>query len=290
MIEVAYVILHYQNIEETRACVNSIQINHGSGRTIIVIVDNASPNGTGKLLYDEYTDSEEIVVLKNKDNLGFAKGLNAGIHYIRSNTEAKFIVLLNNDTELSNNGWDSIIAEKYKEYHFAALGPDIVSTDGIIHSNPSRKQDITIDGVEYLIKQKRIELFLYKTYLRPLSIKARDIVKKLIGFEHKYNYCEEDKLGVQLQGSCIILSELYFQRYLGLYDKTFLYFEEAILRYRCEKNDWLCMYTPELKLLHKGSVSVNGVMKNQRQKQIFYLKHSMSSCEIFLNDIKNGNE
>ena len=44
----AFVILHYRAIEMTRTCVERIQALEGNNH--IVIVDNASPNGTGRLL------------------------------------------------------------------------------------------------------------------------------------------------------------------------------------------------------------------------------------------------
>ena len=44
----AFVILHYRAIDMTRTCVRRIQALEG--RHHIVIVDNASPNGTGAVL------------------------------------------------------------------------------------------------------------------------------------------------------------------------------------------------------------------------------------------------
>lgn len=290
MIDVAYVILHYQALEETKSCVESILKYHGNDITRIVVVDNASPNGSGLILKENYKNDDMVIVLLNNSNLGFSNGLNVGISYLRDNYETSFIVLLNNDTELMSPDWDRIIMEKFNKFHYAALGPDIVSFDGLIHSNPSMKQDTSKAGIRRLIKSKRREKVLYKLHIRPFSIKIRTLVKKIIGYNSPQKHINSDEVGVQLQGSCIILSPIYFEAYNLLYEKTFLYFEEAILRYRSEKINSYCVYTPDLILLHKGSVSVNGSMKNQRMKQLFYLHHSEASCKNFLEDIISGDE
>lgn len=290
MIDVSYVVLHYQALDETIECVESIKKYHGQGETVVVVVDNASPNGTGESLIDKYRNDSQVVVIKNKDNLGFANGLNTGIEYLRNNLSCKFICLLNNDTELLSENWDGIVISKYEQYHFAALGPDIVSADGKIHSNPSRKQDITENGVRKLIRQKQIDYLKDLIYLRPISIYLRTIVKKIIKYKPKSKYVNQDTTDVQLQGSCIILSPKYFEHYDALYRRTFLYFEEAILRYRCEKHNLVSLYCPDLKLLHKGSVSIDGNFNNKRKKEMFYYKESMNSCKRFLSDRTSGLE
>ena len=48
----AFVILHYRAIDMTKTCVERIEALEGNSH--IVIVDNASPNGTGRLLAEEY--------------------------------------------------------------------------------------------------------------------------------------------------------------------------------------------------------------------------------------------
>ena len=48
---IAFVILHYRAADMTRKCVERIKALEGDKK--IVIVDNASPNGTGQELLDE---------------------------------------------------------------------------------------------------------------------------------------------------------------------------------------------------------------------------------------------
>ncbi len=57
----AFVILHYRAIDTTRSCVKSIRALAGDKH--IVIVDNASPNGTGAVLAEEFAASPDVTVL-----------------------------------------------------------------------------------------------------------------------------------------------------------------------------------------------------------------------------------
>ena len=79
----AFVILHYRAAEMTRTCVERIRALNGSN--YIVIVDNASPNGTGELLAEEYAGEDNITVLLNQENAGFARGNNLGIRWVCEN-------------------------------------------------------------------------------------------------------------------------------------------------------------------------------------------------------------
>ena len=91
----AFVILHYRAIEMTRTCVERIKALEGKSH--IVIVDNASPNGTGRILEKEYDKEKMITVLLNQENGGFARGNNLGICWVCSHLKADFVVVLNND-------------------------------------------------------------------------------------------------------------------------------------------------------------------------------------------------
>ena len=283
MENVGYVVLHYQATEETIACIESIKERHGSGKACIIVVDNGSPNHSGIILDKKYRADDEVTVISSHENVGFARGLNIGIEALKEkNTD--FYVLLNNDTELASDNWDDVIAGKYEKYAFGVMGPDIVSPDLSRHDNPADKQDTSIDGLERMIREKKREYILYSFYVRPMIKKIKLLIKKILRYSPKHDrpvVLSEDTDNVQLQGSCLILSPRYMTAYGGLFDKTFLYFEEAIVRYRCEQKKIPCMYTPDLVLIHKGSVSVNGIISTERKRKLFYLKHSLHSVLEF---------
>ncbi|MCM3602200.1 glycosyltransferase [Robertmurraya korlensis] len=276
---IAFVILHYQTIDITLDCVSSIYKNIDKNQFKVVIVDNGSPNRSGQILIEHYKEDKNVVVLQSEQNLGFARGLNTGISFAKNNFQCDFIVLLNNDTEIISSNWVEVINEKFIQYNFHVLGPDIVSIDGKHHANPMKHK---IKGVKDLIRIIFIQLKdLFKCYFyidfllkRLLSNRQKKVKDNKAG--------NKDLLNVQLQGSCFILSKSYFNNYEGLYNKTFLYFEEDILKYIADRDNLLLMYTPEITLLHKEGISTMAYNKTRRRKDIFSIKHSLKSSLVFL--------
>ena len=81
MINTAFVILHYNTLDETHKCINSIKELTGAEEAKIIIVDNASPNNTGSILAEEYESDTMVDVLLRNENGGFSAGNNAGCEY-----------------------------------------------------------------------------------------------------------------------------------------------------------------------------------------------------------------
>ena len=94
---------------------------------------------------------------------------------------------MNNDIELLSNNWDEIIIKKFEEYHFGALGPDIVSPDFKNHENPTSIQDVSISGLKNMIRDKKFKYLLYSTYIIPISEKLKSVIKKTIGLKAEFN-------------------------------------------------------------------------------------------------------
>ena len=75
MLEIVFVILHYMTLDDTIECVESIRDNCGKEKYKIVIVDNASPNASGRELQKQYAKSKDIdyfqVLKERKGMVGF---------------------------------------------------------------------------------------------------------------------------------------------------------------------------------------------------------------------------
>ena len=144
-----YIILHYKVYDETVSCVKSIQESNCNQKKIIII-DNFSNNGTGEQLQEFYKDDEEIDVLINDKNLGFARGNNVAYQYSKFKYKPDFIVIMNNDVEIETNNFEEKVSEIYEREKFHLLGPDIYSTTYHLHQNPKRCSHYTYDEVKKL--------------------------------------------------------------------------------------------------------------------------------------------
>ncbi|OYS92331.1 glycosyl transferase family 2, partial [Limosilactobacillus reuteri] len=90
-----FVVLHYKSSKDTINCIRSIEKLNGEYQ--IIIVDNASNDGSLEKVKDVYSDTKNIIFLKNKENVGFAEGNNVGYRFAKNILKAQFILICNSD-------------------------------------------------------------------------------------------------------------------------------------------------------------------------------------------------
>lgn len=92
----AIVILSWNQLEITKNCLESIRNNIPETARRIIVVDNASVDGSAEFLQQQL----DITLLLNEENEGFPKGCNQGIALADPEDD---ILLLNNDTIVMPN-------------------------------------------------------------------------------------------------------------------------------------------------------------------------------------------
>lgn len=282
-----FVILHYQALQVTIECINSIKkLSQDVVGIRIVVVDNASPNKSGIQLKELYSDDMRVSVIINKENNGFAKGNNMGFAYAK-NSGADFIVLINNDTLIKDLLFGEKILSIYEENKFGVLGPDILSIKDGIHQNPTKGFRITRGEVGKRIVKARLILLANKCGLTNFLYRHRD-TNKVYNNDYKNQYTVTSDYLYVLHGSCLIFSPEYIQVFDGLNDKTFMYYEEYILAYECMKNNIKMIYSPELAIEHYRNVSTNSSIsqKDLKKKINFYYTESLKSLKVLHSILK----
>lgn len=101
---VSVVVLAYNNLEFTRACLSSIELYSDYRNLEVIVVDNASSDGSVEFLRawveQPSPAGHRRRLLLNEANLGFAAGNNIGL----AAAHGEVLVLLNNDTYVTP-GW-----------------------------------------------------------------------------------------------------------------------------------------------------------------------------------------
>lgn len=287
---VCFIILHYVVMYETELCVSNIQNLEGNKR--IIIVDNASPNGSGKELEKEYADIDNVEVILLTKNLGFAKGNNVGYTYARKQYNPGYIVVLNNDIQIKQNDFISRIADLYKTENYAVLGPDVYATTLGVHQNPKRLEHYTLDEVQDLLKkyEKKIEskrILRVKSYLKRIKFLKRFVYNNRIR-NNAVNY-KQVYYNVPLHGSCLVFSKKFINlKEEAFFDGTFMYYESEILDYECHSQGLKTMYTPEVQVLHNHNVSTNKTFTSDVKRTEFMNECIKNSLTAFLSLIEKN--
>lgn len=273
---VVYVILHYMAIKDTIACVHNIldtQVSFEDIETQIVIVENGSPNDSFAQLTRKLKDTENVTILSNKKNIGFAKGNNLGFFYAKHTLQADFIVMLNNDTLITQKSFSEVFINKFNEYHYSVLGPDIITKNNL-HQNPEKKQSWSFKELLVFGMKKRLQVLLSYIGYEKTGDKKSDYTTTAI---------KGDIKNTILHGACWIFSPLYIKKFNGIYDKTFLYMEEDILKLFSDFYGFLMMYTSDLQIMHTEDVATNMITISNAKRNRQKLRHLIRSASRYTN-------
>jgi GT2 family glycosyltransferase/glycosyltransferase involved in cell wall biosynthesis len=117
--KVSIIIVTWNNIELTRQCVDSVLRDETWCSYELIIVDNASSDGTIEYLQALADKETRVKLVLNAENQGFAAANNAGL---RVASDSEFVVLLNNDTVVPR-GWLARLLRHVRKPDVGMVGP-----------------------------------------------------------------------------------------------------------------------------------------------------------------------
>jgi len=115
---VSIIILTYNNLPMTRQCLESIETQTDQPEYELILVDNASNDGTQNYLQEFAATRPNVRLILNETNQGFAFGNNQGV--LASHGE--YVVLLNNDT-IVTDGWLAGLLRPLQDEQIGMVGP-----------------------------------------------------------------------------------------------------------------------------------------------------------------------
>jgi GT2 family glycosyltransferase len=115
--KISIIIPIYNAYEDVKDCINSILKNTKLPYELILIDDSSSDKRIGTLL-DELENLPHIKVIKNKENKGFVKNINMGIH----NSDGD-VVLLNSDTVVTPRWLQKLTVAAYSDRSIGTVTP-----------------------------------------------------------------------------------------------------------------------------------------------------------------------
>ncbi|MBP3414491.1 MAG: glycosyltransferase family 2 protein [Clostridia bacterium] len=277
---ISFVVLYYKAYADTIDCISSVmQLDQKRCSINVVLVDNFSNDGSFEKLEAMYADNSAVHCIRTGDNLGYARGNNAGIKYAKDELGADFAIVLNTDAVIEQADFCDKLCEIFEREQFYVLGPRVLGYYDNLSQSPRKYSDD--DKVFSQLVNDYVHLFAWKTNLIKAIRKVRPqpkIDRALPEGDAKYKCV--------CHGCCLVFSPLHLKRWdKGFYDKTFLYREELILFYILHKLGCTTMFCDELTVYHKGGTSVDAELGNsgtaaaERQKRIRTYKTRIPSIK-----------
>lgn len=125
------VMLNWNEFHHTVPCIDSLK-NSDIQFGRILVLDQASEDGSGEKLQQLYTKDEQVNIIRNDKNYGFAVGMNIGIQQALD-MGAEYIFILNNDTVVDRGCIQLLYEVLLSDPLGAVSGPAIM-----YYSNPER--------------------------------------------------------------------------------------------------------------------------------------------------------
>lgn len=112
------VVVTFGRLDLTRRCLESLLAHTDQPRFEVIVVDNASTDGTPAYLRHLAGSDDRVRVVLNPTNLGFAAANNQGI----DTSTGDVVILLNNDTEV-HPGWTRPLMRHLDDPTIGMVGP-----------------------------------------------------------------------------------------------------------------------------------------------------------------------
>ena len=116
---VSVIVLTYGHLDMTKACLSSLDQLTDYPNWELIVVDNASTDGTPGFLREYAHERENVTLVLNDENLGFSAGNNRGA----TAAAGDYLVFLNNDTYVTQGWIGDLLAHFRDSPQLGVLGP-----------------------------------------------------------------------------------------------------------------------------------------------------------------------
>jgi len=117
--KVSIVVLNWNGLKDAIECLESLKkITYPNYE--MIVVDNGSEGNDADVLEKRYKDY--IKVIRNKNNLGWAGGVNKGIEYAIANG-SNLLLILNNDIVVGKNFLEPLVKDMLMDENIGIIGP-----------------------------------------------------------------------------------------------------------------------------------------------------------------------
>jgi len=235
MPELAIIIVSYNTRSLLRRCLSHLMPRVSGLAAQVVVVDNASSDGSAQMVWNEFPD---VRVMANADNVGFAAASNQAIRA----TDSRYVLLLNTDAFPHDAALEELRRTMDDDGQIAVAGPRMQSADGVPLASAHR--------VETLGKLAAAALGIHRLLPAKVNRSAARLLGRA-GAQHLLNYEATRPADVDwVSGACMMVRRSAITQ-VGLMDERyFMYMEDEDWCRRLRQTGYRVVYVPSAKVTH----------------------------------------
>ena len=247
--KLSVIILNYNVRYFLELCLKSVAAATSNLEAEIIVVDNNSNDDSCEMVKRSFPN---VVLIENKQNLGFSKANNQGV----SIAKGEYVCILNPDTVVTEDTFVSLLSYAGGINNLGILSCKLIDGQGSFL--PESKRNIPIPAVA---------------------------IKKILGFSKSYyaNHINQDEIGKVdvFVGAFMIIKRSVYNEIKGFDEAYFMYGEDIDLSYKILKAGYDNIYYGKTSIIHyKGESTLKDKIYAKRfygAMQIFYDKHFKSN-------------
>ncbi|HEY74205.1 MAG: hypothetical protein B6I35_11445 [Anaerolineaceae bacterium 4572_32.2] len=235
MLDLSVVIVNWNVRDLLRRCLLSILASSQTRKFEIIVVDNASTDGSVEMVRAELP---AVHLIANTENRGFPAANNQGLAIARG----RYVLLLNPDTEIVGDALATMVAFADAHPDVGMIGPQLLYADGSVQSSRRRFPTLATG-------------FLESTWLE------RYASRRLL---ERYEFLDQPDDVVQdvdwLYGAALMARREAVEQVGPMDEGYFMYSEELDWCRRFRDTGWRVVYLPAAQIVHHEGKSSEQVV------------------------------
>ena len=225
--DISIIIVTHNSLSPVEECLESIEQHPPAGEYEVVIVDNASTDGSPEMIGRRFPS---VRLHANRENIGYSRGVNQGIE----SSSGRLFLVLNPDIVVREGSIDRLVSFLERTPDAGIAASKLIYPDGRLQHSCRRFYNLTV-------------LLLRRTLLGKIFPNARPLREHLM-----LDYDHETARKVDwVIGACLLVRREAIEKVGSMDERFFLYFEDIDWCYRMQHHGWAVYYVPESVMVHR---------------------------------------
>jgi len=255
------IVVSWNTRELLAQCLQSVYDTAGELQVEVIVVDNASSDGSVEMVRRDFP---QVQIIANAENVGFVRANNQAIERCRG----RYVLLLNSDTQALPGSLDKTVRFMDEHPRAGIAGVRLLNPDGTFQASHTPFPTL---WREFLILSG-----LGRWLIQPTFPSCGPQVEK--GAQAIKGYVE---------GAYLIARREVVEQVGGLDERIFMYAEDVDWCYRFHQAGWEVWYLPQAPIIHYGGQSSKrrrGRMEAElyRSRVYFFRKHYGKAAALCL--------
>jgi GT2 family glycosyltransferase len=229
--DLSIIIINWNSKDYLRECLKSVIAGAGGLETEILVIDNASHDGSAQMVAAEFPG---VKFIQSDRNLGFSGGNNRAARQARGD----LLLFLNPDTVVAGDALLKLVQSLRQLPDAGIVGARLLNSDRTLQTSCIQSFPTVANQV--------LDCELFRHWF-PRSA--------LWGMAALFNDSTEPAPVDAISGACLMIKRNLFEQLKGFDERYFMYSEDIDLCFRALRAGHKCWYVPEATVIHHGGGS-----------------------------------